>query len=573
MSCSYDPSKDSDASACPVNHDKPKDNPLVNPLNQMPTDLEGKSPGGLSREREISSIPMGGDRGNWIYPSEEMFFNAMKRKNWTPEERGGFGSVYWIDMHTIIPIHNAVNEQCWKEILKWESMHKTACSTPKLLKFQGRPKDYTIKARFKQLFGYKLPFDRHDWTVDRCGESVRYIIDFYSGAPKEGKPASFYLDVRPAVTPVGIRDRFFLQCPDESAVVDTDQHALSSPYVAVQLVFACVGLAIQAAAAFRAVAKTRKRPWVPSSVVLVASQFVCVFGFLPLLIAYSIPSSPPAEVQQQALAAVLLRLSALLGGLGQAVTLVLVLYVFSLHSELARIPTLAYYFLIGFFYFSTSLFPSVLAPLLFPSFSFSKLERVWLLFFLLATTCTTLLLYIDCLLLVTTPSSPHPSRQQNTPKQFGARVIVLAVSASIFLTSIGSNVFAGYEQDLVFSAASPLISVVLLGVVSLVSSLDDRDDSRASPLRRDSVGQSIAESITSMYTDYAFEAKPSGWRESQRPSERYSLYATQERKRLSKEFLSVNLGRGTERSRDDSESWFDGASRSSQEIKRRYYFE
>ena len=49
--------------------------------------------------------------GNWVYPSEEMFFNAMKRKNFDPEAT---------DMRTIVPIHNAVNEQAWKEIKAWE---------------------------------------------------------------------------------------------------------------------------------------------------------------------------------------------------------------------------------------------------------------------------------------------------------------------------------------------------------------------------------------------------------------------------------------------------------------------
>lgn len=49
--------------------------------------------------------------GNWIYPSEQMFFNAMKRKNYDPQAE---------DMKSIIPIHNAVNERAWKEIKEWE---------------------------------------------------------------------------------------------------------------------------------------------------------------------------------------------------------------------------------------------------------------------------------------------------------------------------------------------------------------------------------------------------------------------------------------------------------------------
>lgn len=84
----------------------------------------------LNVEREISSIPRAGfegsnsehnpyskpgnpgEPGRWIYPSEEMFFNAMKRKEWDPKAE---------DMRAIVPIHNAVNERAWKEIKEWEA--------------------------------------------------------------------------------------------------------------------------------------------------------------------------------------------------------------------------------------------------------------------------------------------------------------------------------------------------------------------------------------------------------------------------------------------------------------------
>ena len=33
-----------------------------------------------------------------------------------------------------------------------------------------------------------MPFDRHDWFVDRCGEEVRYVIDFYFDDEKAGSP-------------------------------------------------------------------------------------------------------------------------------------------------------------------------------------------------------------------------------------------------------------------------------------------------------------------------------------------------------------------------------------------------
>lgn len=59
------------------------------------------------------------------------------------------------------------------------------------------------------LFGYHPPFDRHDWTVDRCGKKVDYVIDFYSGKndPKQPGAVSFYLDVRPKLSMEGVMMR------------------------------------------------------------------------------------------------------------------------------------------------------------------------------------------------------------------------------------------------------------------------------------------------------------------------------------------------------------------------------
>ena len=41
-------------------------------------------------------------------------------------------------------------------------------------------------ARLMSWVGGPLPFDRHDWFVDRCGEEVRYVIDFYFDDDKAG---------------------------------------------------------------------------------------------------------------------------------------------------------------------------------------------------------------------------------------------------------------------------------------------------------------------------------------------------------------------------------------------------
>ncbi|RIA90577.1 cytochrome c/c1 heme-lyase [Glomus cerebriforme] len=180
---------------------------LINASNNMllyPNQKQAKGQRiSLSTTRELSNIPrvigngestsVNNEEKVWIYPSEQMFFNAMKRKNWNPREE---------DMRVVIPMHNAVNEKAWKEILEWEKLHENKCGGPKLIKFQGKAKNITPKARLFNLLGYKLPFDRHDWVIDRCGKQVTYIIDFYSGQPDPKFPqaVSFYLDVRPALT-------------------------------------------------------------------------------------------------------------------------------------------------------------------------------------------------------------------------------------------------------------------------------------------------------------------------------------------------------------------------------------
>jgi cytochrome c heme-lyase len=98
-------------------------------IDQIPpaTDI----PKSLGVDREISTIPRASPvnvdagakpansekesgvsaSGNWIYPSEKMFFEAMKRKGYSSDAK---------DMKTIVPIHNAVNERAWKEIKEWE---------------------------------------------------------------------------------------------------------------------------------------------------------------------------------------------------------------------------------------------------------------------------------------------------------------------------------------------------------------------------------------------------------------------------------------------------------------------
>ncbi|KAI8948225.1 cytochrome c/c1 heme-lyase [Xylaria longipes] len=144
--------------------------------------------------------------GNWIYPSERMFFEAMKRKGHDPQAA---------DMRTVVPIHNAVNEKAWAEIKAWEGpwIQGSSCDGPRLHSFNGLSTQMSPKARLNTFLGYQAPFDRHDWVVDRCGKEVEYVIDFYAGRNAsngaEGK-LSFYLDVRPKLNSwEGVKMRAF----------------------------------------------------------------------------------------------------------------------------------------------------------------------------------------------------------------------------------------------------------------------------------------------------------------------------------------------------------------------------
>ncbi|KAM7196918.1 Cytochrome c/c1 hem-lyase [Naviculisporaceae sp. PSN 640] len=162
------------------------------------------------------------ESGKWIYPSEKMFFEAMRRK--------GNTSANPVDMKTVVPIHNAVNERAWQEILQWEAPYNAPasdasqktdenglrkdgkCGGPRLHSFAGLSTKMTPRARINTLLGYQAPFDRHDWVVDRCGKQVEYVIDFYAGrndAESARGKLNFYLDVRPKLnTWEGVKMRF-----------------------------------------------------------------------------------------------------------------------------------------------------------------------------------------------------------------------------------------------------------------------------------------------------------------------------------------------------------------------------
>ncbi|KAK2467054.1 hypothetical protein APHAL10511_001312 [Amanita phalloides] len=134
-------------SACPVDHHSPSPSCPVDHSSSEAWSAGAPSsqPAQLSADRQVSSIPMLSE-GKWVYPSEAQFFAAMARKNHNPEAT---------DMKTIVPIHNAVNERAWAEVLKWEAGRGgAACGGVRLVTFKGKVNEISPKARWKMLLGF-----------------------------------------------------------------------------------------------------------------------------------------------------------------------------------------------------------------------------------------------------------------------------------------------------------------------------------------------------------------------------------------------------------------------------------
>ena len=160
-----------------------------NPLNFMFSSLSNKPAENqsinLGLDREISSIPRGDADSNWEYPSPQQMYNAMLRKGYTDTP---------IDAVTsMVEVHNFLNEGAWREIVIWEnifgkglregwkkcrtgeenmalararsemrraryqSSSTEEASQPKLLRFEGRPKDMTPRAVMLQVMGWLYP--------------------------------------------------------------------------------------------------------------------------------------------------------------------------------------------------------------------------------------------------------------------------------------------------------------------------------------------------------------------------------------------------------------------------------
>lgn len=159
----------------------------------------------LSTERAVSNIPKGGTEGTWVFPSPQMFYNALMRKGKGDDvTEGDMDSVVSVHngacctplapalrtsclmQHPVLPWHRSLhphqglqhlprsapqtgltpvrpspparadsgmNEMTWRQVIRWESLHKHASGTPKLVRFRGRPDDLSPRARVKSWFG------------------------------------------------------------------------------------------------------------------------------------------------------------------------------------------------------------------------------------------------------------------------------------------------------------------------------------------------------------------------------------------------------------------------------------
>eukprot|EP00457_Paulinella_chromatophora_P017001 gb/GEZN01017934.1/.p1 GENE.gb/GEZN01017934.1/~~gb/GEZN01017934.1/.p1 ORF type:complete len:257 (-),score=31.79 gb/GEZN01017934.1/:8-691(-) len=147
------------------------------------------------------------DGHGWVNPTPNELYRSFMRKRRPIAKEDTMMQSY---------IHNAVVEETWTNIMQYESLHLEQCPEPKLARFQGMAGILSPKSRVVKFLTGEVPFDRHDWFVDRCGKEVRYIIDYYQNleevrVDKEGEVhdskdgegevmvfESYSVDVRPA---------------------------------------------------------------------------------------------------------------------------------------------------------------------------------------------------------------------------------------------------------------------------------------------------------------------------------------------------------------------------------------
>ena len=134
----------SSSDTCPVDHSSATAETWSAMASNLPVD-HPPVPTSLPSTRETSSIPRT-DGTKWQYPSQSQFYSAMARKDHSPRAS---------DMPVLVPIHNAVNERAWAQLMEWERVVGAGekCGGIKLVSFKGRPRERSIKARWNILLG------------------------------------------------------------------------------------------------------------------------------------------------------------------------------------------------------------------------------------------------------------------------------------------------------------------------------------------------------------------------------------------------------------------------------------
>ncbi|CEQ40162.1 SPOSA6832_01746 [Sporobolomyces salmonicolor] len=139
----------------PSQSSSPSSSPSASPSSPAPPSSAAEPPSACpahsahvpapSSVEQAATVP---SEPNWVYPSPASFYAALERKQRNPNPN---------DMGIVVPIHNAVNERVWAQVLDWE---RRAMGLPegtetgvKLVSFIGRPKDVSPRARWKTLIG------------------------------------------------------------------------------------------------------------------------------------------------------------------------------------------------------------------------------------------------------------------------------------------------------------------------------------------------------------------------------------------------------------------------------------
>ncbi|GAB5355620.1 hypothetical protein AAMO2058_000221200 [Amorphochlora amoebiformis] len=133
-------------------------NILTDEQKQLP---QPGQPFTLPTSRVESTIPKS-KGGFWQYPSPQQAYNAMVRKGKDPDINRA---------KDFVSTHNEMNERGWAQVLRYEAITHPECAKEgiKLSKFNG---DYDGRV--------KGSFDRHYWTVNRCGlEEQKYVLDYF----------------------------------------------------------------------------------------------------------------------------------------------------------------------------------------------------------------------------------------------------------------------------------------------------------------------------------------------------------------------------------------------------------